>query len=185
MSSEYIKGLFLKTRVLVWDVDASRRLWSNGFYGKPLGIPKPKSPDFSAPLLLDLLEAVYLVEKNILKVYDVNGKEMGIEGLMKNAEKTYHRFKEKYMVYKDLREKGYIVLSGLKFGVDFAVYEKGPGLEHAPYLIDVVISNDKISGDELVRAGRLATTVRKRFIIAIPNKQANKVDYMIFSWWKP
>lgn len=173
------------TRVIIWDTDASRYIWSLGFYGKPIGVSKPRSPDFNSPLLLDLLEALYLLEKNYIKVLDKNGRELTVDKFIKLSRGSYTNFDEKYLVYKDLRDKNFIVLSGLKFGVDFAVYTKGPGMEHAPYLVDVVIFNESISGDELIRAGRLATTVRKRFILAVPNMVDKKVRYLMFSWWKP
>jgi len=35
-----------------------------------------------------------------------------------------------------------------------------------------------------VRAGRLATTVRKQFILAIPEKNSEKIRYLVFSWFK-
>ena len=37
---------------------------------------------------------------------------------------------------------------------------------------------------EIVRAGRLATTVRKQFIIAIPDAKRETVDYLMFRWWR-
>ena len=37
---------------------------------------------------------------------------------------------------------------------------------------------------DIVRAGRLATTVRKRFIIAVPQPKTGKVEYLMFKWWK-
>ena len=94
----------------------------------------------------------------------------------------YHEFDKKYQVYKDFRDKGYIVNPGIKFGCDFAVYEKGPGIDHAPYLIQVYSKNDEISATGVVLAGRLATTVRKQFILAIPS--AKKVDFIALDWWR-
>jgi len=185
MSKDIFKGIYLVTRVIVWDIEESKRLWSLGFYGKPLGVPKPKSPDFEAPLLLDLIESLYLMEKGILDIYGLDGSKFSINEFIEKASETYDDFKDKYLVYKDLRDKGYVVISGLKFGVDFAVYKKGPGLEHAPYIVDVVKPDIKLSSDELVRAGRLATTVRKRFIIAIPDVEESTVKYIMFRWWKP
>lgn len=176
---------YYDTRVIIWDIESSRYIWSLGFYGKPIGVSKPKSAEFHSPLLLDLLEALYLLEKRYIMILDKDGGELSIDRFIKLSRRSYVNFDEKYMVYKDLREKGYIVLSGLKFGVDFAIYEKGPGIEHAPYLVDVIVFNDSVSGDELIRAGRLATTVRKRFIIAIPNLVDKKVRYLMFTWWKP
>ncbi|MEM3702140.1 MAG: hypothetical protein QXH93_05405, partial [Conexivisphaerales archaeon] len=65
---------------------------------------------------------------------------------------------------------------------DFAVYRKGPGLEHAPYSVNVVKGGHLLGASELVLAGRLARSVRKRFIIAVPGKQPTLLG---FDWWKP
>ncbi|MDP2900714.1 MAG: tRNA-intron lyase, partial [Candidatus Bathyarchaeota archaeon] len=54
-------------RLVVWSVDQSRRLFNTGFYGKPLGNPKPKV-DFDEPLMLDAVEGVYLLEKGLISV---------------------------------------------------------------------------------------------------------------------
>ncbi len=171
-------------RIYVPDHEEARRLWSLGFYGKPLGVDKPKRPDFDAPLILDPLEALYLVEKGVLEVYDVESSHLKWDELFNRVSQTYHLIDHKYTVYKDLREAGYVVISGLKFGVDFAVYKHGPGIEHAPYLVDVVLEGSKISGDDLVRAGRLATSVRKRFVYAVVGKKGG-VRYVMFRWFKP
>jgi tRNA-intron endonuclease len=77
-----------------------------------------------------------------------------------------------------------IVTPGIKFGCDFAVYKYGPGVEHAPYMVSVKTADSDISATEIVKAGRLATTVRKRFIIAVPKAGEEKVKYLIFEWFK-
>jgi tRNA-intron endonuclease len=83
-----------------------------------------------------------------------------------------------------LRDSGLIVTPGIKFGCDFAVYKYGPGVEHAPYMVSVKAADSDISATEIVKAGRLATTVRKRFIIAVPDLSAKKIRYLIFKWFK-
>ena len=103
---------------------------------------------------------------------------------MKFVKKKYHEFDKKYLVYKNFRDKGYIINPGIKFGCDFAVYEKGPGIDHAPFLIQVyTIEVKSITSTAIVLAGRLATTVRKQFILAIP-KGKDKVDFLALDWWK-
>ena len=72
----------------------------------------------------------------------------------------------------------------MKFGCDFAVYQHGPGLDHAPYMISVKKANDEMTATDVVKAGRLATTVRKRFIIAIPDLEVKNIRYLIFKWFK-
>ena len=172
-------------RLIVWDPAEGSRLYRLGFYGKPVGISKPKTADFDKPLILDLLEGFYLYEKGIITVVDqVTGQEASREELLKRCREAIDGFDEKYLVYKDLRDKGYVVTPGIKFGSDFAVYKKGPGIDHAPYIIQVKVLKDSISATEIVRSGRLATTVRKRFVIAIPRLEENRVIYLLFNWFK-
>ena len=80
----------------------------------------------------------------------------------------YHDFDKKFQVYKNFRDRGYIVSPGIKFGCDFAVYQKGPGIDHAPFLVQVYNRNENMSSTDVVLAGRLATSVKKKFILAIP-----------------
>ncbi|RLI30427.1 tRNA-intron lyase [Candidatus Bathyarchaeota archaeon] len=178
------KAQLVEDRLLVSNLEEARSLYRLGYYGKPLGISKPKTPDFAAPLLLDLLEGAYLAEKGVLEVYK-NGRKISPARLKRAALKAYRDFKLKYLVYRDLREKGFIVQPGIKFGCDFAVYQQGPGIDHAPYLVEVRKPSDLVGAPELVRSGRLATAVRKRFIIAVPNLKTGEIFYLMFKWWKP
>ena len=49
--------------LIVWNPKEGTELYKIGFYGKPLGIPKPKLIDFKVPLILDLMEGLYLLER--------------------------------------------------------------------------------------------------------------------------
>ena len=171
----------MENRIIVWNLKESRSLFVNGYYGKPIGITKPKADEINVPLILDLIEGYYLLEKSKLKIYRTK-KQVTQNELLEICRKEYHNFDKKYLVYKEFREKGYIVNPGIKFGCDFAVYQKGPGIDHAPYLVQVYNSADTISATEVVLAGRLATTVRKQFILAIP--RGNKIDCLAIDWWK-
>jgi tRNA-intron endonuclease len=180
-----IKVELIENFLVVWNPEVGTQLYKNGFYGKPLGISKPKIPEFKVPLILDLMEGVYLSEKGLIAVYESEGKgSVGVKKLRMKAKKLYDEFDDKYCVYRDLRESGLIVTPGIKFGCDFAVYKYGPGVEHAPYMVSVKDAGSEISATEIVKAGRLATTVRKRFIIAVPDLQAEKTRYLIFKGFK-
>ncbi len=171
--------------LVVWDPEQGVRLYRAGFYGKPLGIPKPKTPEFDAPLILDLMEGLYLMEKGLLTVYKEPGrKTITPKELLQIARKLHEDFDLKYTVYQQLRNQGLIVTPGIKYGCDFVVYKRGPGLEHAPYMLTVKKPDDEITATEIVKAGRLATTVRKRFIIAIPNEKTKEVQYLMFKWFR-
>jgi len=177
-----LKGELIENRIIIWNIQDSQQLFTNGYYGKPIGIPKPNPDEINAPLVLDLIEGCYLQEKSKIKIYK-NKKRVSVEEVIKICRKEYHNFDKKYLVYKDFREKGYVVNPGIKFGSDFAVYQTGPGIDHAPYLIQVYNRNDTISSTGVVLAGRLSSSVKKKFILAIPSGKT-KVNYLGLDWWK-
>jgi tRNA-intron endonuclease len=174
----------LEDHLVIWDIDESRELYAQGFYGKPVGVSKPKQREFDAPLVLDLIEGLFLIENRVIRVKDSKGHSLTKNSIHRHARKVYDGFERDYMVYRDLRLHGKIVLSGIKFGCEFAVYEHGPGIDHAPYLVSVKEPEDSVNSTEIVRAGRLATTVRKRFIIAVPNTKMGQVQYLMFDWFR-
>ncbi len=183
--NEKIHVELIENFLVVWNPTEGSQLYRTGYYGKPLGIAKPKIPEFEVPLILDLMEGVYLADKGVVAIYEESKKnKVSLVKLKQKAKKLYEEFDQKYIVYRDLRDNGLIVTPGIKFGCDFAVYKYGPGVEHAPYMVSVKTGNSDISATEVVKAGRLATTVRKRFIIAVPASEKNNVKYLIFKWFK-
>ncbi|MFW9971389.1 MAG: tRNA-intron lyase [Candidatus Odinarchaeota archaeon] len=174
---------FINSRVIVFNpLYASYLYVKKGFFGSPLGINKPRLEYFSKPSELSLIEAYYLLEKDEITIYDVKEKKfIDTKEFYEIAKKTHHKFEEKFVIYKDLRERGYIPRPGLKFGADFVVYKKGPGLEHSLFMVQVLPHDSEISAVDMVRAGRLATSVRKKFVIANPLT----CSYYFFEWFKP
>ena len=177
-----MKGELLENRIVVWNTQESRDLFANGYFGKPIGIPKPNVNDINVPLILDLIEGYYLLKISKIKI-SKNGKNVSLNALIKICRKEYHNFDKKFQVYRDFRDKGYVINPGIKFGCDFAVYQKGPGIDHAPYLVQVYNKNDDISSTAVVWAGRLASSVKKQFILAIPRSKS-KIDYLSLDWWR-
>ncbi|MCY0860244.1 MAG: tRNA-intron lyase [Sulfolobaceae archaeon] len=179
-----IKASLLYSRAIVFDISEARELYKSGFYGKPLGNPKPKSPeDINTPLELSLFEALYLQRKGILEVYSRNAK-LTTEELYKYSKELIPRFELLYRVYSDLRNKGYVVRSGIKYGADFAIYTLGPGIEHAPYLVLVIDSTEKLKSNELLSYGRVSHSTRKELILAFTNLKNDEISYIIFKWHK-
>ncbi len=177
-----LKTELLENRLIVWDLDDSKKLFSQGYYGKPIGIPKPKLNEINVPLILDLIEGYYLMKKSAIQIYK-NKKKISERKMFEICQKQHHNFEKKFQVYKNFRDKGYIVNPGIKFGCDFTVYQKGPGIDHAPYLVQVYNKSESVTSTDIVLAGRLATSVKKQFILAIPSGKEN-VDYIGLDWWK-
>jgi tRNA-intron endonuclease, archaea type len=179
-----LNGLLVRNRIIVWNIECSRLLFGNGYFGKPLGIPKPKGIQFSQPLVLDLIEGYYLTLKSKLKLRTINGRPMSSSNIKSLCKNQYDGFDTKYLVFQELRDRGYIVSPGIKFGCDFAVYERGPGIDHAPYLVQVYKPGFDLTATAIVLAGRLATTVKKQFIVAISKTKEKKVEFIGFDWWR-
>jgi len=175
------EAVVVGARSLVFDPEAGEKIYSMGFYGKPFGVKKPKpGVRYKGPLELSMLETLYLCEKGVIRLIK-DGSPMSCEEYREYASKIGSGFEPQYRVYRDLRDRGYVVRSGLKYGVAFAIYEKGPGYEHAPYLVDVIEMEDTIDPITIVRAGRLSHSVRKTLIFAIVGR-AGGVRYIGFKW---
>ncbi|HMF32701.1 MAG TPA: tRNA-intron lyase [Candidatus Lokiarchaeia archaeon] len=178
-----IKRIYLMNgRVVALDPAVGMYLYGGGrFYGQPVGIHKPKSNIFSKPLELSCMEATYLLKKGMVEVINFeSGEPVSLEDLNTIASQEFDDFESKFAIYEDLRDKGYIARPGLKFGADFAVYKHGPGKDHSLFIVQVMKANSTISAIDMVRAGRLATSVRKRFVIANPTTRS----YYVFQWTK-
>ncbi len=181
-----IETELIENFLIVWNPVDGSELYKKGYYGKPIGIPKPKVFDFNVPLLIDLMEGVYLVEKQMITVKEGTRtrRKVSLQKIRSHARELYDEFDLKYAVYKDLRDHGLVVTPGIKYGCDFAVYKYGPGAEHAPYMVSVKKTDEEITATDIVKTGRLATTVRKRFIIAVPNSGTENIQYLMFKWFK-
>ncbi len=183
MKPKKIQGELVENRIIVHDIENSRILFGNGYYGKPLGIPKPKGINFDAPLILDLIESYYLIQIGKLQI-TLNDKMLSLKDLKIICKKQYDKFDSKYIVFQNLRNQGYIVSPGIKFGCDFAVYERGPGIDHAPFLVQVLTREEIMTASAIILSGRLATTVKKQFLIAIPRIRDKTVEFIGFEWWR-
>ena len=173
-----IRAYITGKSIVIFNPEWSRKIYSMGYYGQTTLIPKPKSLDFSSPLELSPYDTLYLLEKKVIEVVS-SGKMLSFDEAKRIFSGWIENFDVKWFVYRDLRNKGFVVRSGLKFGGTFVVYKHGPGIDHAPFIVDVMSKN--ISPIEIVRAGRLATSVRKAFVIA--NVQNNRVEYFVFKWF--
>ena len=172
-------------RAIVWNPVDGMYLYNLGYFGQPVGIRKPKSSVFDKPLELSLLESAYLTREKKLQVLDTRDNHiLNLDEILNLGVDRSEDFKDQFVVYAQLRERGYIVRPGLKFGTDFAVYEKGPGLDHAPFLVHVIPQKKGVVPLDIVRAGRLATSVRKRFIIATVKANGDIAHYS-FVWHRP
>ena len=174
---EPVKALYSRERVVTEDSDSARELYDKSRYGILLEDNKVQ---------LSLIEALYLMEKGRLVVLDGRGKEITTEMLIKKAKKTGPNLWVRYCVFKDMRNRGYIVKTALKLGADFRVYDRGikPGEDHARWIIYPVHETEHLTWYEFAAKNRVAHSTKKRLLIGIVDEESD-VTYYEIKWMRP
>ena len=77
-----------------------------------------------------------------------------------------------------MRNRGYCVKTGFKFGFEFRVYPKGklPGESHSKIVVCVLPQNKRISMVELNRMVRLAKALNTELILAVIDSE-DEINY--------
>jgi len=175
------EGELLENRVIIWDTEAVSIYDESGF-GKPLPEEKPNRIE------LELLEAAYLLEKEKLKIVRKEKgkkKKIDLKEIMEIGVKNVDMFHPSFIVYHDLRERGYVIKTGFKFGTVFRVYERGVKLvrgpkaphEHTKWIVQPVSEEAAFSLPEMSRAVRLAHNIRATLLWAVVDKESDVTYY--------
>jgi tRNA-intron endonuclease len=151
-------------------------LYKKSSFGEPIGEKVRYSPS----------EALFLVEKGKMELYTEKGKKIQKKELINKLRKIDKKIQIKYPVFKDLREKGYIIKTALKFGAEFRVYEKGsrPGKRHAKWIIFTDHESNKMTWHEFSAKNRVAHSTKKNLLLAIVDEE-NDISYYEVRWIKP
>ena len=167
------KAILLDNRVIVFDKDFSKDLFEKEFYGKAFG----------DGLQLSFIEALYLLENNIIDITDFDCKKISETKLKEIFYQNDSEIDYKFAVFKDLKKRNLIVKTGFKFGTDFRAYTKSPDIIHAEYLVQVVPVDFCSVWSDVSRAVRLAHSVNKEIVFASFNKK--NADYIKFGRLRP
>lgn len=131
------------------------------------------------------VEALFLLSEG--KIFLFSGKkQLDEEALLKKIRKTDKKIQIKFIVFQDLRRKGYILKTALKYGADFRVYEKGerPGEEHARWILFATKENHALNWHDFAAKNRIAHSIKKNLLIAIVDEESD-VSYYQVSWIRP
>jgi len=165
---------------LVGEVVSSNDSEAHSLYKKScFGEPKNEK------ILYTLSETLFLVEKEKIEVYSKN-KKLQKKELLKKFQKIDNKINLKYLVFENLRERGYIVKTALKFGADFRVYEKGarPGKKHAKWVVFVEHESNRLIWHEFSAKNRVAHSTKKNLLLAIVDEEGD-ISYYEVSWVRP
>ena len=134
---------------------------------------------------LDAYETVFLIKRGQL-----HASNMNLDQIISAAEKHRPDFQKLYDVYEDWASKGYVVKTGFKFGTQFRIYFPGTkpnagdgNWTHSMHVLHVFPRDVKLLTSEFARVIRVAHSVRKTFILAIPGKSREKkigIDFVLY-----
>lgn len=172
------EGKISDTKVKVWDEEEAEELHSEFYYGKII--------EDEGYLELSLVEALHLVDREELEIVD---------GEVLERKEIFHRFSEKddefdhkYAAYSDLRERGFIVKTGFKFGTHFRVYPRGVNpykegpkeeREHTKWIVHAVPEDHTQSYQNMSRAVRLAHNIRAKMLWAVVDSERQVTYYEV------
>ncbi len=130
-------------------------------------------------------EALYLLEAKKIEVAE-GRKKLNFDRLMRDLKEKDGRIQIKYIVFKDMRKRGYIVKTALKFGAEFRVYDKGkkPGQTHAKWILYPVRESEILTWHDFSAKNRVAHSTRKNLLIGIVDEERD-VTYYEIKWIKP
>jgi len=172
-----LKAKFIGECVLVEEGNLSRELYDKSRFGESNG---RKQFQYS------LVEGLFLMEKGKVSVYDFKNKKLNFDEYFKKAKKIEPNFYVRYCVYKDMRTRGYIVKTALKFGADFRVYDRGvkPGEDHAKWVLYPVHETEVLTWYEFSAKNRVAHSTKKNLLLGVVDDEED-VTYYTVSWTKP
>lgn len=172
-----ISAILLRDSLITENTDAAREIYNSGRIGQLINDGRVE---------LSLLEGLYLLEKKKLKVLDGRSKELSEEAFLRRALRKDHEFRIRYAVFRDLRKRGYVVKTALKFGADFRVYDRGvnPGEDHAKWIVYPAHETEFTTWYEFAAKNRVAHSTKKRLLIGVVDDEGD-VSYWEVRWIRP
>ena len=134
-------------------------------------------------LNLSLIEACYLLEKGRLNIYE--------EDVECTLDYFIDMLKEqdlygKYVVFRDLKDRGYVIKTGFKYGSEFRLYNRGggPGEGHSDYLVKIIFENYDTNALDFASYVRVSHGVNKKLLLAIVDDDFD-ITYYNVEWTRP
>ncbi len=170
-------AMYSDERVIVEQGDVANEFYDKSRFGMLLENGK---------LQLSLLEALYLSEKAKIELVNKRNKPITYEQFVRKAQRYEPNFSIRYSIFKDMRNRGYIVKTALKFGADFRVYERGvkPGEDHAKWIIFPIHESATLTWYEFAAKNRVAHSTKKRLLLGIVDDEGD-CTYYECKWVRP
>jgi tRNA-intron endonuclease len=130
---------------------------------------------------LSKCEALYLVAEKRAKILEET-KEVSFQSLLDRFRAEDPEIWSRYLIFRDLRSRGYVVKDGIGLGIDFRVYERGQyHAKAAKYVVFSISEGSPIPASKLRELLKLVHGMKRELIIAVLDRRGEIVYYSI-SW---
>ena len=172
---------FMENKVVVFNEKEGNSVFNEKFFGKWIEEEKIKY------LQLSLEEAMILLERGLIDIV-FKKNPIDVKKFYVLCCKIDSEFPQKYTVYNNLRNRGFIVKSGFKFGTHFRVYDRGVNpykggskekKEHTKYNVHSVPENHTMSYQEWSRYVRLSQNIRAKALLGVVDEEGDVTYYDI------
>lgn len=131
---------------------------------------------FNDEYILSDLEALYLLNNKKLKL--LGKDEYDFSTLMQQLLKKDKKILTKYLIYRDLRSKGYVVKEGFGFGNDFRIYDRGEyGKKPSKYVSIGINEGINIKSKDFVETIEQIENMGKDTVIAVIERRGEIIYY--------
>jgi tRNA-intron endonuclease, archaea type len=156
-----------KTKILVTETKFQDQLRSKGF-----------GENENSEYILSYCEALYLAFTNKLVIKNKKDIRIGFEQLIKKMLKHDPSVFTRFLVYRDLRSRGYVVKDGFGFGIDFRVYERGEYQKKASkYLVYALNEGINLKIEDLNDLVDQTAKMGKNSVLAVIERRGEVIYY--------
>jgi tRNA-intron endonuclease len=125
-------------------------------------------------------EALYLLYARKLDLEEKGGEKVSFEKLAELSQKRAGDFWTKFVIYRDLRSRGYVVREGFGFGTDLRVYERGDyPKKPAKYVVFALDEGIEKGMADLQKSVREMAKMGKEAIIAVIERRGEVIYYKV------
>jgi len=158
-----------KLRIVVKDVGFQDQLRNKGFGEK-----------LDSEYILQPYEALYLIHTKRLLLNTKKVKKLDFESLLKITLRHDKEILTKFLIYRDLRSRGYVAKEGFGFGVDFRLYERGE-FEKKParYVVFGINEGIQVETTDFSEALDQITKMGKNAVAAVIERRGEITYYKI------
>ena len=174
-----LEGVIEENKVIISDKNGIDEFYNTSYIGTI-----EETEDHQEILVLNSTEVLLLCERNRILIWENNDKSKKLydfESLLIHFTQYDERLWQKYIIYMDLRKRGYIVRTGFGGGIEFRVYKRGADFENdtAKYLIYPVFEGNPIELRDLDKMSRVALGSRKDLIVATVDRLSKPIYYSV------